>query len=244
MSDWDAQSDQDEEQETDERNEDDSDEEDEDEKDEEEEKERVRVLLAEVQQLRSQFDEKSSAWQSAIMPNSLNISEALQQVLQLTELVAEICPKDRETYWKREEEFTKGTVDAAFEQFRAASHAAYSTITAKESQLEAEQATVGKHFALAQDLIGRMDTLEKTSESLLGYMKTLESNSEETLQERQESKDNAMSAFQAAQEEAERTMEKIRRKHEVNSNIFTGLADWFSREDVSVCHLFASCTPD
>ena len=199
----------------------------------EDDEEHLRALMLEIEKLHEEFNNKSSAWKSVLQPSSLHLSDALEKVLQLAVLVPELCPKDRVASWKHEAEFANGTLDEALERLRHASHAAYTAIQGKGSQLDAEQERVRQSFAMSQDLTDRLEQVENKSDSFLARMKTLRTSSEVTLEDRMSREKEATAKYTRAVKDAQDTMEKIKRKHEVNSNVFSGLVDWVSRKDVS-----------
>lgn len=214
-------------------NEDDEDE-DEDDRDDDQQ---LGNLMAEIEGLHTDFNSKVSTRKSVLQPSWLDLSEALEKVYELAVFVPELCPKDRAAYWKHEVESSTGTVDEALSRLKQASHAAYTAIQAKESQLDAEQETVRKSLAITQDLIDRLGQVERKSDLFVAKMRSRRTNSEATLAKRTSSHQRAESKYKIAFEEAQAAMERMKRKNEVNSNIFKGLGDWFSRKDVSIVDL-------
>ena len=198
---------------------------------------RLSSLLSEIRELHEEFNSKSLAWDSVFTPNLLHVSDAMRKVYELAELVPQVCPKDRAACWKHEADLANGVVNEAFERLKKTSHAAYVAIQSTEPPLELEQATVKKIFEVTQDLVARLEDLEGKSDSFLASMKDLQASSEERLAENEENKRVATERFNTAKMEAYDAEKRIRWKHDVNSNVFSGIADWFSRSDVCISSL-------
>ena len=162
----------------------------------------------------------------------MNVSDAMSKAHELAKLVPQLCPKDRAAYWKHEADFTGDVVNVAFRRLKNACHAAYDAITSKEATLDTEQAIVKKDLENTQDLTARLEKVEGNSDSLLKSMECLQASPEKALQEKEQSRKEAERRYVQAKANARAAEERIKRKHEVNANIVSGVMDWFSRSDV------------
>jgi hypothetical protein len=192
--------------------------------------ERLMRLLRKLKRLHKEFLRALSKGSLNVEP--LNVVESLKCLLDFVALALTLCPRTSMDLWNinEQDQYVK---DAAA-KLQTSSHIAYRSICAKEKQLIEQQNRVNAVHASLQDLVGRVEHVERKSDIILKMMEESERGWKETAAESQRKLREAQQRHEELLREQDEAVERIKRKYEVNSNIFTGIGDYFSRKDVSV----------
>jgi hypothetical protein len=193
-------------------------------------------LRSRSKNIHKECEAKSAILASSLELHSVDVAGALQKVLGLTLLVTELCLKDDAEYIKHAIALQDGQVDEALLKLKDTCHDAYEEIKDREARFHLMQKQVLDNYAAFTNLVGRMEGLQQrgdlAQEKILAARKWWEA-------ERVRRRELLATEMREYEEEVAAYNEKQRKienKYRVNSNLFTGIGDFFSRSDVCYAH--------